>query len=74
MGRKIDESNDNTQKYKVFYNPDCAKWGVLRYGNLMNDCMGERWQHVCLKEKPAYTKYRRVAIRLMGLIRSRNGE
>lgn len=49
---------DGTQKYKVFYNRDCAKWGVLRYGNLMNDCMGNRWQQVCLKEKPAYTKYR----------------
>lgn len=52
-------------KYKVFYNPDCAKYGVLRYGNQMNDCMGDRWQQVTLGDKPAYTKYAGVAKRWM---------
>lgn len=52
-------------KYKTFYNPDCKKYGVLRFGNLMKDCMGNRWQQVCLDDKPAYTKYHKVAKRWM---------
>jgi hypothetical protein len=52
-------------KYKVFKNQDCNKYGVLRFGNLMNDCMGNRWQQVALPNKPAYTKYKGVAYRWM---------
>lgn len=57
-------------KYKVFYNPDCNKYGVLKFGNLMNDCMGDRWQQVCLDDKPAYTKYKKVAERWMHQLES----
>lgn len=56
--------------FKVFYNPDCNKYGVLKFGNLMNDCMGDRWQQVCLSNKPAYTKYKKVAIRWMNIIKN----
>lgn len=51
------------EKYKVFFNEDCAKYGVLRYGNLWGDCMGKRWQQVTLKNKLAYTPYKGVAKR-----------
>jgi len=27
------------RKFKVFFNTDCQKYGVLKFGNLMNDCM-----------------------------------
>lgn len=60
--------------YKIFYNQDCAKWGVLRYGNLMNDCMGDRWQQITLENKPAYTKYKNVARRWMRQIKEERGE
>lgn len=63
-------------EYRVFYNEDCAKWGVQRFGNLMNDCMGDRWQQVCLKDerKPAYTKYKGVAERWIGKIKQERRE
>lgn len=50
-------------KYRVFYNEDCAKYGVQRFGNLWGDCMGDRWQQVTLKDKPAYTKQKATAKR-----------
>lgn len=50
-------------KYRVFYNEDCAKYGVQRFGNLWGDCMGDRWQQVCIKDKPPYTYYKKVAQR-----------
>lgn len=50
-------------RYEVFYNKDCAKYGVHRFGNLWGDCMGDRWQQVALCDRPAYTKYERVAQR-----------
>lgn len=61
----IKKEKEKMSKYKVFYNKDCAKYGVLRFGNIMNDCMGDRWQQVTLKDKPAYTKYSGVAKRWM---------
>ncbi len=62
------EKDSKKIKFKLFYNPDCNKYNVLKYGNLMNDCMGDRWQQVTLPDKPAYTKYRKVAERWMNKI------
>ncbi|MBO7716698.1 MAG: hypothetical protein J6S85_24240 [Methanobrevibacter sp.] len=54
--------------YKIFYNADCKKWGVLKFGNIMKDCMGDRWQQVTLPKKSAYTKYKGVAKRWMKIL------
>ena len=61
-------------EYKIIKNPDCAKWMVMRYGNLNKDCMGDRWEQVCLSDKPAYTKYRGVAFRWMLQIKKARNE
>ena len=52
----------NVQNIRVFYNEDCAKYGVQTFGNLWNDCMGDRWQQVTYGDK-VYTKYKKVAER-----------
>lgn len=52
----------NVQSIRVFYNEDCAKYGVQTFGNLWGDCMGDRWQQVAYGDK-TYTKYKKVAER-----------
>lgn len=52
-------------KYRIFYNKDCAKYGVQRFGDLWGDGMGDRWQQVLHYGRPAYTKYEGVAKRWM---------
>lgn len=51
------------QDIRVFYNKDCGKYGVEAYGNLWNDCMGDRWQQVTVDGNKVYTKYKGVAAR-----------
>lgn len=70
MGREASKSTD----YRVTYNPDCKKWMVMRYGNLDKDCMGDRWEQVCLSNRPAYTKYRKVACRWLLKIKEARNE
>lgn len=60
VGEYITEVED----IRVFYNPDCGKYGVETYGNLWGDCMGDRWQMVAYDTKSqAYTPYKKVAER-----------
>lgn len=49
-----------TPNVQVFYNKDCTKYGFCAK---IKDYMGERYHQMTLKDKPAYTKYAKVAER-----------
>lgn len=57
-------------EYKVFYNPDCQKYGVQK---LITDYMGTRWHQVLTRKQQCYTRYEKVAERWLEDIK-KNGE